>query len=1073
MLKSLSRRRSKVILALAACTVSASVSLKAQSVGGTIRGRVRDASAAAIAGAGVAAHEVAKGIVYQTRSDAQGLYQLALPVGTYDIDVTADQFAPAKEASLQLSLGQTAILDFSLPVRGVQERIEVHAEVPLVETTNGTISGLVDRERLQALPLNGRDFGQLALLQPGVIPNANGANSPYGGKWATFVVNGQIDQSTLFLLDGSEINDIASGRNPSGSSGLLLGLDSVQEFQVLLQNYKAEFGKNSGGVIHVATRSGTNQWHGSVFEYLRNSALDAKNFFDLGGQPIPAFKRNQFGATFGGPLRKDQTFFFLNYEGLRERKGITSVATVPTDAVRAGAASSVVPFLNLYPSPNGPVNPDGRTASFTSSIIQPAREDYGLVRLDHRLPREMSLYGRFSIQDSLVETPFPTSPVPGFPQSLPHRNTYALVGLATPLSADALNEFHFAFNRTNGAIVQAPPPNGLSLTPVPGRNFGLLIVNGLSNLGAQTFVPRAVTNLFETTESFSYRRGRHAQKYGLSIQHYQDNEARGTFFNGQYTFASLTTFLAGTPASWLGVLDNALSKQFLLPPSTNGDGPDSPAGWRWTTYSAYAQDDFQVRPNLTLNLGIRYEFSTSPGEVNGQLANLRSPLDPAITYGQLFNTIARSWAPRFGFAWSPFGSPRLSLRGGYGIFYNPLVVNMWGNSRLVTPFVNSVTRAPNPPFPNPLATGTPTLSLTGQSIDYKLSQPYAEEWNLSWEQQLTPDWVAKIGYAGNRGLHVIRSLEANPEVPTVLADGRKCYNFPAPPPATNTGPNPLCPSGPVTRQNTKFGAIRGRSSDGMSWYNSLQLSADRRRRNGWTLGAAYTWSKALSTNNSSFTTLPSQPSNTLDPADPFLDKGLSAFDARHRLVLHFLYQLPAVVSSPKTNWLLGGWSVAGIGSFSSGLPFTVIEGFNRSFNQQSDASVVADRPNWNPNFQGNVILGDPARWFDPSAFTLQPAGFYGNVGRNTLTGPGFANLDLSFSKNFLFQEQRALEFRTDLFNLFNHPNFATPRSPTGAQVSGGVIVFPDATGVPAGSAGQVFNTVSDSRQIQFSLRYRF
>ncbi|MBI4478639.1 MAG: TonB-dependent receptor, partial [Acidobacteria bacterium] len=706
-----------------------------------------------------------------------------------------------------------------------------------------------------------------------------------------------------------------------------------------------------------------------------------------------------------------------------------------------------------------PVNPDGRTASFTSSVIQPAREDYGLVRVDHRLPGDMSLYGKVSLQDSLVETPFPTTPVPGFPQSLPHRNTYALVGLTTPLSSNALSEFHFGFNRTFGAIELAPPPNGLSLTPVAGRNFGLLIVNGLSNLGAQTFVPRAVLNLFETVENFSYRRGRHAQKYGVSIQRYQDNELRGTFFNGQYTFTSLTTFLAGTPTTWLGVLGGS-----------SAEGPASPAGWRWTTYGAYAQDDFQVSPNLTLNLGLRYEFSTSPGEVNGQLANLRSPLDPQITYGQLFNTISRSWAPRFGFAWSPFATGRASLRGGYGIFYNPLVVNMWGNSRLVPPYVNSVLLAGGPPFPNPLATGrTPVLSTTGQSIDYHLSQPYAQQWNLDWEQQLSADWVVKLGYYGNRGLHVIRSLEANPGVPTVLADGRKCYNFPA----ASGGPNPLCPAGAITRRNTNFGAIRGRSSDGMSWYNSLQLGAERHFRNRWTFGGAYTWSKALSTNNSSFTTLPSQPSNTQDPADPFLDKGLSAFDSRHRLVFHFIYQLPALAGSPSAQWPLGGWSIAGIGSFSSGLPFTVIDGINRSGNLQSDASVIADRPDWNPNFQGKVILGDPARWFAPAAFTLQPAGFYGNVGRNALLGPGFANLDLSFSKTFAIQEPHEVEFRTDLFNLFNHPNFATPRSPTGAQVSGGVIVFPDATGAPAGSAGQIFNTVSDSRQIQFSLRYRF
>jgi hypothetical protein len=1015
----------------------------AQSLGGTLRGRVRDASGGVIADASISARDVAKGIVYQTRTDAAGLYQIALPGGVYDVEAASASFAAVRETALSLSLGQTFTLDFTLPLRGLQETVEVRAQTPLVETSSGTIAGLVDRERLQALPLNGRDFGSLALLQPGVMPNLNGANSPFGGKWATFVINGQLDQSTLFLVDGSEINDLASGRNPSGSSGLLLGLDSVQEFQVLLQNYKAEFGKNSGGVIHVATRSGTNQFHGSAFEFLRNSALDAKNFFDLPNEPIPAFVRNQFGASFSGPLRRDRTFFLLSYEGLRERKGITAVAIVPPEAVRAVAVPAVVPYLNLYPLPNdGPANP----TRLTSSIVQPAREDFGLVRVDHRLPRDMNFYGKLSMQDSDVEPPFPSTPVPGFPQSLPHRITNALAGLTTPFSANALSEFHFAFNRTDGAIELPPPPNGLTITPVPGRNFGLLVVNGISNLGTQTFVPRAVLNLFETTENFFYRRGRHAQKYGVSVQRYQDNEARGTFFNGQYTFLNVNNFLAGTPTAWLGVLGG-----------TSADGPASLAGWRWTTYSAYAQDDFQVRSDLTLNFGIRYEFSTSPGEVNGQLANLRSPLDPQITYGQLFNSIKNSWAPRIGFAWSPSAVGRASLRGGYGIFYNPLVVNMWGNSRLVPPFVNTVSIGGGPPFPNPLATGrAPVPSITGQSIDYNLSQPYAQQWNLEWEQQLAEEWVVRAGYAGNRGLHLIRSVEANPAVPAILEDGRKFF----------------APGS--TRRNPNFGAIRGRSSDGMSWYNSLQLSAERRFATGWTLSGAYTWSKALSTNNSSFTTLPSQPSNTQDPADPFLDKAVSAFDARHRFAYHFIYQMPALGGAGgPAKWLLGGWSFAGIGSFSSGFPFSVIDGINRSGNLQSDASVIADRPDWNPAFQGDVILGDPARWFDPAAFVLQPAGFYGNVPRNALTGPGFANLDLSVSKTFGLREPHQVEFRTDVFNLFNHPNFATPRSPTGAQVSGGVIVFPDASGTPASSAGQIFNTVSDSRQVQFSLRYRF
>lgn len=280
----------------------------AQSVGGTIRGRVQDPSGGVISQAEIRVRDAGKGLAYQTVTDSMGMYQVALPVGAYEVEAAAKGFAAIKKTQIALSLGQTIPLDFMLQVSGARESVEVRAEVPLVETSSGTISGLVGRERLSQLPLNGRDYSSLALLEPGVVPNNNGATSPFGGKWTYFLVNGQSEHTTLFLLDGSEINDSFSGRTPSGSSGLLLGLDGIQEFQVLLNNYKAEFGKNSGSVIHVATMSGTNQFHGSAFEFLRNSALDAKNFFDLPQNGTPPFRRNQFGASMGGPIRKDRTF---------------------------------------------------------------------------------------------------------------------------------------------------------------------------------------------------------------------------------------------------------------------------------------------------------------------------------------------------------------------------------------------------------------------------------------------------------------------------------------------------------------------------------------------------------------------------------------------------------------------------------------------------------------------------------------------------------------------------------------------------------------------------------------------
>ena len=1022
--------------------------LHSQTVGGTIRGQVQDLSGGFIAGARVLVLDFDKGIGYRTLSDSSGLFQVSVPVGKYEIEVSADGFASTKEVGIALSLGQTWTTDFVLPVGTVRETMEVRAEMPLLDTASGTISELVDRERLEQLPLNGRDYGFLVLLQPGVVPNHNGANpTPFGGRWSNFLVNGQIDQATLFLIDGSDVSDVFSGRTPSGSSGLLLGMDAVQEFQVLLNNYRAEFGRNSGGVVHVVTRSGSNQFHGSIFEYLRNSALDAKNFFDLPDEPIPPFRRNQFGASLGGPIRRDQTFFLVDYEGLRERKSLTSIAIVPTAAARSGAVEAVLPFLNAYPLPDERNIPAGaRTAAFTSSATQRTNEDFGLARVDHRLASHSTLFARASIQDSFAAQPYPSTPVPGFPNEVIHRNIYSQLGATSAIGSNAVNQFHFAFNRTREDILVPPAPEGLATSPVPGRSVGLVEVVGLSNLGNLVFSPFGVAqNLFEVVDNYSYRRGRHSQKFGGSVQRYQANEVRGTFFSGQYRFINLDRFLAAAPATFVGVLGG-----------TNAAGDASPAGWRWTAYNVFAQDDIALRPNLTLNLGIRYEFSTTPYEVNGLQANLRSFGDAEINVGgQLFNTIARSWAPRFGFAWSPLAGGRSVLRGGYGIFFNPLVVNLYGNSRLVPPFVDTVV-IPGAAFPNPLARPGPRIpSTTGQSIEFNLSQPYAQQWNLQWQQAFSTDWVAKLAYVGNRGIHIIRSIEGNPAEPVVQQDGRKFF-----------------PPGAV-RRNPKFGSIRGRTSDGLSWYNSLQLGLEKHFAEGWTFQGSYTWSKSLSTNDSSITGFPSQPSNTQDPDDIYLDKALAAFDSRHRLVFNFIYRVPSLGLTGAAAHFLDGWSFSGIGSFNSGLPVTIINGFNSSRNLQITPNPIADRPDWNPDFSGDMILNDPAQWFNPDAFRLAQPGFYGNVPRNALTGPGFANLDLSLGKSFAIQEPHQLELRADLFNLFNHPNFATPRSPTGAQVSGGVVVFPDAAGVPVESAGQIFNTVSDSRQIQFSLRYRF
>lgn len=1032
----------------------------AQATRGGIQGTVKDTSGAVIVGARVLATNVNTGVHQETTTNADGLYYFpsVLP-GTYDVQVSLPGFTTAVLKGIGVTVGQTVVGNVDLQPGSVSTTVTVSGAPPLVESTNATLSNIVIGTKIQDLPLNGRDFTRLAELQPGVVFNASGSRSAFGGKEANFLVNGQIDQSTLFLLDGSDISDQTFGYSPKDASGQLLGLDAIQEFRLLSSNYSAEFGRNPGGVVEAVSRSGSNEFHGSVYEFLRNSSLDAKNFFDLPNKEIPQFKRNQFGGRFGGPLRKDSTFFFVNYEGLRERLGVTSVSTVPNALARQGQLPdpnnpgqfitvpvnpAVVPFLDLYPLPNGPDRGDG-TATFTTSASQATTSDLGVARVDTRLGPKDSLFGRLMIDRSDAVQPFGSVPVPGFPSSVDHNFLFIILQETKAISNNLINVSSFGFNRTDQKVtLPPPPPNVPSIALISGRPLGLVQVAGLSSLGNQTIFPiGGVQNLFQAQDQLSWSHGRHQIKTGFEVRRYQVNDFFDLTVNGQFTFNGLAQFLRGSPTNFLGVQA----------------GSSSDRGWRWVSYGAFIQDDFQIRHNLTINLGLRYEYNTVPTDVRDRISNLRFPSDPAVTVGGLlFNNINTLFDPRFGFAWMPI--PRTVVRGGFGIFRDQIIVNVFGNTRLSPPFLVGAFAA-NPSFPNAAAGNLRAIILSVQNLFFGVQQPTVEQWNLQVQHQLTSTTVVKAAYVGNRGLHLVRSLEANTAIPTTLADGTKFF-----------------PPG-VKRRNPNFGPIRERKTDGLSWYNALQLEADQRLYQGLILQGSYTFSRTTNTNGSSFTNFPNNPGNAQDPESLSDDKALAPFHQKHHLVINSLYQIPVGRgrrylgnANGLVEHLLGGWRVGGIFTYASGEPFTVTVGFNRS-NSLQTGTVNADRPNVNPNFTGPVILGDPKQFFDPNAFVLQPVGFFGNVGRNTLIGPDFRQLDMTLAKVFRVTESSNLEFRADFFNLPNHPNFATPSNTTAFQVGGGDTVFGDTSGKPVGNAGQIFSTVTTSRQIQFSLRFSF
>jgi outer membrane receptor protein involved in Fe transport len=1034
-----------MLLVLALGAAIAGVPAAAQETTAVAHGVVKDATGGVMPGVTVTARHLDTGRVRPVVTDAAGRFLLTqLPIGRYEFTAELSGFQTQVRRGIELAVGQDALLDFSLTVGGMSESVVVTQESPIVATTNASVSGVVSGQQIRELPLNGRDFMQLALLQAGVANLANSNTAPDKGTGIRASFAGARPYQTGFLLDGTDISTRSNFRTPGSAAGVALGVETVREFQVLVNSFSAEFGNAAGGVINAVSRSGANDLHGSGFEFARNSRFDAPNHFDRGDPP--PFSRHQFGFTLGGPIAKNKLFYFGAFEGLRQTLAQTLIATVPTAAARLGnlpsgpvaVADVVKPYLSLWPLPNGRDFGDG-TAEYVSSPSAPTRENYSMGRVDYNLSSQDSLFVRYSHDDATTLTyPSPVTNV-GTDQSTHYR--FVTVEATRILTSRTSNMARFAMNRTNSQTTDHwfnPIDKSLYFVkdaPTFGSfAFGSNFAQVLSNPGASGRNPTdGGMNLFQFADTMTAVRGAHAFKAGVNVNRYHLDDFNGPGdLGGQYQFASFAGLLTGRPSS-LRITDPSASREHHF---------------RQWLVGAFVQDDWKLRQNITLNLGVRYETVSAVKELGGQIATLPDYLHQTAltTGGPLFKNPSRlNFAPRLGFAWDVTGDGRTAVRAGAGVFHDELITNYLNQTSDSNPPFSLRADVRNPAFPDALsnignknAPAPATLNI----FDFNASrQPYLVQFNTSVQRALGATSAVTVGYVGSRGVNLQRAVLVNPPTPIVQADGSLFFPAGAP------------------RLNPAFGNIFARKQDGSSVYHSLQVKLERRLSAGLQFQSSYTLAKSVDDTSTSHGATDFGLIQVVQhPYDVQFDRGLSNFDVRHNWVTNFNYAVPSV-GRGTVHAVLTGWQVGGIYTMSSGSPFFPIIGFDI-------ANLVptnnATRPDLVAGFSSNPVRpGNPDQYFDPAAFALPKAGTFGNLPRNTLIGPGRITLDAVLSRRIAFG-QRHLELRVEGFNLFNRANFSNPSA---------IVVF-DAAG-PVNSAGRITSTATTSRQIQFGVKFTF
>ena len=1029
----------------------------------SISGVATDATGSAIPRASIKIVNTEKGAVRTMLTDDAGRYEAALlAVGTYEVSADKTGFNLAKR-SVALVLGQHAIVDLTLSVEGIRQTVQVEAASFSAGVTTADVSGLVNERQVKDLPLNGRSYDQLLTLNPGVINYTSQRSGGIGTSNSVvgnmFAVSGRRPQENLYILNGVEFTSASEVNNtPGGTSGQLLGVDAVQEFALVKDTYGAEYGKRPGAQINIVTASGSNQLHGNAYEFLRNSDLDARNFFDQA--QIPNFQRNVFGGSLGGPVKKDKTFLFANYEGYRQVLGLSDVTLVPDATSRAAAVASIKPLLGLWPVANGPelLTSTGANSGIAKAFSNPPqhiREDFGTARLDQILSDKDSFAGVYTVDDSGGNSPTAN------PFSLTDvflREQVASLSETHVFSSHVLNKATVGFSRggfyfnsgvtgpasavPGGWIHAGQPVGAIVIGGGTTLNGASQLTNGGTNAGSNL---SAVRNLFTATDQVSIAHGIHLITAGLWFQRVQSNSSLLNDQYGQASFSSLPGFLAGTVST------------YTYAPSY------TPLSWRSVEGAYYAEDAIKLRPSLELRVGFRGEFTDGWNEAHGRAANYVSGpngvlLTQPVIGDNVFsaNNAVFLPSPRVSLAWSPFASKKTVIRAGGGLYY-ALIDALDYRLDQTAPF-NTVYADKSIAFStiNPNATYK-AAKIVPSGVQANLQTPAVESYTFRIEQHLSANTMLSVGYIGSHGYHGILSIDANVPLPTICPASPCPASYPA---GTwyNSSTAPLANSA-LTNSTHWF-------SEGVSSYNGLEVDVNHHFSHGLQFRGVYTYAKALDDGDSLNTSVATNsPAFAANPLEPSWDYGRGSFDIRHSAVINATYDLPfgqgkAFQGCPWVDRLAGNWQLSGIETLQSGLPFTPQLSYNPANDGDSRNPV---RPSWNPEFTGHLIEGGDNQYFNPAAFIQPLAGTYGNVGRNILQGAGLATTDFSLAKKFTLSERVHLQFRAEFFNVFNRANLNTPNP----------VVYTAATGGPSPTAGMITSTATSSRQIQLGLKLLF
>jgi hypothetical protein len=1054
--------RNKIIALL--LLAAAVAPLRAQ-VAAAISGRITDPSGAAISGAMVTVKSLETGASRTVITNDTGDYTVVgLPLGPEEVTAEKPNFVPAR-TGVTLVVGQEAVVNLYLTIGELPERVVVTDETPLVNTTTADVSGVVGEKQIKDLPLNGRSFDELITLNPGAenysaMKSANTSTSDGN----TFSVDGRRTYENLFLLNGIEYTGSSQlAISPGGVSGELLGVDAIREFNVLTNTYGAEYGKRAGAQVSAVTQSGTNQLHGTLFEFLRNSDLDARNFFDQAS--VPPYRRNQFGGALGGPVKKDKWFLFGNYEGYRQVLAESSVSIVPDASAQKLAIPAMLPYLQLWPQANGR-ELGGDTALSYNNPRQTVREDFGTVRTDYVFSERDTFSAAYTIDngDSLIPQ---ADPLFGAYETL--QSQVASLEETHVVSPDILNTFRIGFSRAAfsfDAVDLASFPASLSFVTGEGPG-GIVIGGGVTTTGGGSITsagPNNAANVWNRRNLFTYTdgvqiiKGRHHISAGIWFQRNQDNEDAASRQLGQASFASLQTFLKGTVTS------------FQVVPYPNE------LGWRSFFGAAYFQDAIKLTRNLTFQVGLRYEFTTGWNEESGRAANyltgsngilITTPRVGSSAFTQ--NNATHLLGPRAGLAWDVFGTGTTAVRAGYGTYYS-LIDDLSFLLNSIPPYNGSVSLKGSLPSLVPITPGVPPppgTTFAPQGVQPNAQTPTVQEWNFTVEQQLTHDTVLRVAYVGEFGYHGLLSVDPNAIPAQVCTDPAGCSSGGNGSVAGHVPEGAQYIPGPHAKlPNPDLGAGFFWYTEGNSSYNALQVDVSHRFRNGLQFRANYTWSKDLDMNSGlTGAQAENQSQMVMDPYDPHRDWGPSAYNIPNAASISGSYELPFGKGKPWAadlgsfgNRLVSRWQFNTIITLLSGFPFTPVIGSNQSGDGDTRDP---DRPSLNPGFSGPVVLGNPNQWFNPEAFVLPTPGTFGNLGRGVYSGPGLTNVDASLFKDTAISERARLQFRAEVFNVLNTANFGTPNA----------TVF--SNGAISRSAGLITATATTSRQIQFGLKLIF